>query len=181
MSKINWIAELPTIRELGLQGYRMPQLADHYGVSRQRIKQILVKFIPEWHEQYGGTVLKQASEQARQAKWGNKEDTDLYRARRAKFRAKKYNAEKAGTYWDLDFGTLEWPSHCPILGIELDYFAETRQENSVSFDQHDPQWGYVNGNVKIMSWRANRIKNDGTAAEHRKIAEYLDKIDAQEP
>ena len=90
-----------------------------------------------------------------------------------KFRAKKYNAISAGIEWDIDFGDLEFPVTCPVLGIEIDYWADTRQENSVSFDRIDSTKGYVKGNVLIMSWRANRIKNDGTAEEHKKIYEFM--------
>jgi hypothetical protein len=68
-----------------------------------------------------------------------------------------------------------------LLGIELDYFAERTQENSPSFDRVDSSKGYVKGNVIVCSWRANRIKNDGTAEEHRKIYEFLSKyIDKNE-
>lgn len=110
----------------------------------------------------------------------NKEKTTheklVYKMRRAKYNIKRANAKLAGYSWAVPFEELEWPDYCPILGIELDYFAETRQENSPSFDQISPSKGYVSGNVQIISWRANRIKNDGTAEEHRKIADYLDKV-----
>lgn len=66
-----------------------------------------------------------------------------------------------------------WPEYCPILGIKLDYETNGRQENSPSFDRLDPTKGYISGNVQIISWRANRIKNDGSAEEHQKIANYL--------
>jgi hypothetical protein len=79
--------------------------------------------------------------------------------------------------WGIAFGDIKWNTHCPILGMELDYFAETRQENSPSFDRVDNSKGYVVGNVQIISWRANRIKNDGTAEEHEKIAKYLKSLE----
>ena len=62
-----------------------------------------------------------------------------------------------------------------LLGIELDYFAEVRKEASASFDRVDNTKGYIPGNVLVISWRANRIKNDGTAQEHRQIADFIDK------
>jgi hypothetical protein len=76
---------------------------------------------------------------------------------------------------NIEFGDLEFPSHCPVLGLELDYFTEGkgRLENSVSFDRVDPTKGYIKGNVIVMSWRANRIKNDGTAQEHQQIATFM--------
>jgi hypothetical protein len=92
---------------------------------------------------------------------------------REKFRAKKANAIRVGIEFTIEFGELTFPTHCPILGIELDYFSEQRTENTVSFDKINPTTGYVSGNVVILSWRANRIKNDGTAEEHRKIADFL--------
>jgi hypothetical protein len=33
--------------------------------------------------------------------------------------------------------------------------------------------GYVHGNVRVISNRANRLKSDGTKEEHLKIAEYM--------
>jgi len=175
-TKINWEEELPVLKELGSMGWTQTALAKKYGVTRQRMKQIVDKWIPDWKTNYGHAVNRKIEAEDHFAKWGLKGDTELYQAQRQKFRAKKANAISIGWEWDLSFGGLTWPTHCPILGIELDYFAESRAENSPSFDKTDPTKGYVDGNVMIMSWRANRIKNDGTASEHRQIALYLDNL-----
>ena len=175
-ARVNWVEELPAIKELGLMGYTLVGLANKYGVSRQRMKQVVDKYIPNWKEKYGTIVNKNIQAEERFKKWGIKVDTDLYSAQRQKFFRKKQNALRTGWTWDIDFGDLAWPTHCPILGIELDYFLEIRAENSPSFDQIDAGKGYITGNVQVISWRANRIKNNGTADEHRKIAEYLDKL-----
>ena len=175
-SPINWKAEIPKLKELGTAGHSMAQMGVIYGVSRQRMKQVVSKYIPEWYDSYG-YGLRTARKEARwKAKWGDKQDTDLYRVQRDKFRSKKYNAERTGYTWNIVFGDIVWPTHCPILGLELNYFAEFRQENSVSFDRINSELGYEKGNIQIVSWRANRIKNDGTAEEHRKIADYLDSL-----
>lgn len=176
MRTSKWELELDAIKTMGLEGKNMKNIAEHYGVSRQRMKQLILRYIPDWKENYGYAVVRRERAQEYQDKWGSREDTDLYKAQRHKFFRKKANAKSVGWPWDVKFGDLDWPTHCPILGIELDYFAETRQENSPSFDQVDPGKGYVTGNVRIMSWRANRIKNDGTAEEHRKVAEYLESL-----
>lgn len=175
-TKINWENEVENIKQLGASGTRMPAIAAVYGVTRQRIKQIIDKYIPEWKTSYGAALLHRQKKEAHFSKWGDREYTDLYNAQRLKFSRKRAHATRIGWSWTVTFGEIDWPTHCPILGIELDYFAETRQENSVSFDRIDPNKGYDSGNVTIMSWRANRIKNDGSAEEHRKIAEYLDKL-----
>jgi hypothetical protein len=98
---------------------------------------------------------------------GNEE---LISLARAKFRQKKANAL---TEFTITFADIQWHTHCPILGIELDYTSSKMKDNSVSFDRKDNSKGYIPGNVIIISMRANRIKNDGTAEEHRLISNYM--------
>lgn len=153
----NWKLYAPLLREYGLAGWSKAKLAKKYGISRQAMQQIIDKYVPDW-EKISSVYV------------------ELAQAQRTKFRAKKANALRTGYTWEIKFGDLTWPSHCPILGLELDYFAEVAQENSPSFDRIDSSLGYVAGNVEIVSWRANRIKNNGTAEEHRRIADYLTKV-----
>jgi len=102
---------------------------------------------------------------------------DLYQECKQRFRRKKQNCKNLNVLFDVEFDDIEWPTHCPVLGIELDYYGMLGSRNpaSVSFDRIDSSIGYIPGNVHIISWKANRIKNDGTAEEHRKIADYIDK------
>lgn len=161
---------------MGGKGATLKYIADYYHVSRQCLHQVVKRYIPEWNDEYGGVVRRREIADKWYDKWGEKAQTKLYQMQRLKFSRKKANAIKVGYSWTISFGELTWPTHCPILGLELDYFAETRQENSPSFDRIDSNRGYDKGNVIIVSWRANRIKNDGTAEEHKKIAEYLQSL-----
>src|SRR5437879_5083857 len=75
---------------------------------------------------------------------------------------------------------LVWPSHCPVLGLKLDYpkYSGTRgtehaQPNWPSLDRWDSTKGYVPGNVFVISFRANSLKNSATYAEILKVAKYL--------
>lgn len=147
-------------------------------VTKQRVHQILKKNNATNAERIRTERIKQW-ENKMHSKWGkdfidpdSRKDA-IYQQARAKFRAKKAN--NYDHEWTVEFGDLDFPSHCPLLGIELDYFAERTQENSVSFDRVDSSKGYIKGNVVVCSWRANRIKNDGTAEEHKKIYEFLSK------
>lgn len=177
-TKTDWVTEIPTLITLGQEGATYQTLGDKYGVSRERIRQVLKRYIPSWNENYGMDARRykriREEDVHRFQKWGKKEDTPLYCSQRRKFLAKKANAARAGWKWEIDFGDIEWLTHCPILGVELNYFTPVRVENSPSFDQIDPGKGYVKGNIQIMSWRANRIKNDGSAEEHRRVADWLD-------
>ena len=67
------------------------------------------------------------------------------------------------------------PEFCPYLGIKLDYNngISDSKDSSPSLDRIDNSKGYVPGNVEIISYRANRVKNDGTAAEHQAIADRM--------
>lgn len=48
--------------------------------------------------------------------------------------------------------------------------------NSFSLDRIIPGKGYVVGNVRIISWRANQLKSNGTVEEFEKIIVDLKKI-----
>jgi hypothetical protein len=162
------------------------------GVSREYVRQIAAKD-PELKAIIGAVrAEKRALKEAERLAKENAEvfasgmsckefySDDLRKKQKTKFNNKKHNCNKTLHQFDIEFGDLEWPTHCPALGLELDYatFGSYRMpENAASFDRIDPSLGYVKGNVVIISWRANRIKNDGTAAEHRAIAEWLEKIE----
>lgn len=173
-SKVDWPSEIKTIKELGSQGVTGRQLAKKYGVSSQRMSQILKRYVKDWKDLYGRAVTRSIKAEEYRRKHGIKENSELYRMQKHRFSRKRANATRVGHEWSVEFGELAWPTHCPILGLELDYFLEYRAENSPSFDQIEAGKGYVSGNVQIVSWRANRIKNDGTAEEHRKIAEWME-------
>ncbi len=69
---------------------------------------------------------------------------------------------------------LPLPTHCPVFGTRLRYGGKGFDPNAASIDRLDSTLGYVRGNVAIISRRANMIKNDGTAAEHRAIANWME-------
>jgi hypothetical protein len=66
------------------------------------------------------------------------------------------------------------PEFCPILGVKLEFGNMATRDNSPSLDRIIPELGYVPGNVAVISYRANRIKNEGLADEHRRIADWMD-------
>lgn len=170
-AKYKWEDEVPKLKQFAEEGKSLQYVGDIYGVTRERMRQIYKKF--------GITSGLKVRKKNREAAWYRKrgdKNQDYYSVKRLKFSAKKYNALRNGIEFTLQFGDLTWPSHCPILGIEIDYFADGRQENSPSIDRIDSSKGYIPGNVQVVSWRANRIKNDGSAEEHLKIATYLSNL-----
>ena len=67
------------------------------------------------------------------------------------------------------------PDVCPILGIPL-YHGSHNKYNSPSLDKIIPEKGYIPGNVQVISWRANMLKNNATIDELEKIFNFLKNI-----
>jgi hypothetical protein len=61
------------------------------------------------------------------------------------------------------------PAVCPVLGIPI-VLGEQRSENSPSLDRITPKLGYVPGNVRVISDKANRLKGDRTLGELQQTA-----------
>lgn len=85
-------------------------------------------------------------------------------------------AKRLGLACDLTEEDLKIPPWCPILGIPLFVGSQLERENSPSIDRIDNGKGYVKGNVQVVSLRANRIKNDATLDELRRLVAYLEKL-----
>lgn len=90
----------------------------------------------------------------------------------------KSRAKKFGLPCDITVEALHWPTHCPILGLELDYNKTNPGERKIrhsvpTLDRKVNELGYVLGNVFVISHRANRIKSDATIAELEAVLAYM--------
>lgn len=65
------------------------------------------------------------------------------------------------------------PVYCPVLGIKIFQSKKRLSPNSPTLDRLDSSKGYTPGNVRVISWRANSIKNDATLEEIEKIFLYM--------
>lgn len=91
-----------------------------------------------------------------------------------KHRCTYLGAKRALVPFNLEPCDIPMPMHCPVLGLELNYTARRNADNSPEIDRVIPELGYVRGNVNIVSRRANRIKSNGSAEEHRAVAAYIE-------
>lgn len=77
--------------------------------------------------------------------------------------------------FNLEATDIIVPEFCPVLGLPLKISEEGRwTDNSPSLDRFTPSLGYVKGNVRVISWRANRIKCDATVEEVRALLAYME-------
>jgi len=88
---------------------------------------------------------------------------------------KRAQCKRNGREFDLTIeDLLPLPTHCPVLGIMLDYGRKKHvMPNSPSIDRLKSDRGYVKGNVAVISHRANTIKNRGTIEEHEMVIAYM--------
>lgn len=89
----------------------------------------------------------------------------------------KYRAKRDSLPFDISVETIKWPTHCPVLGIELDYnrpfvAGKALRTNAPTLDRKTNDKGYVVENVFVISHRANRIKSDATPAEIEALFKY---------
>jgi len=73
---------------------------------------------------------------------------------------------------ELYLENLSFPISCPILGVPLEYGVRKYSEFKPSVDRIDSDAGYIQGNIQILSIKANRAKNNLTEAELKKFALY---------
>lgn len=86
-------------------------------------------------------------------------------------------ALKMGKEFTISEADVKVPEFCPVLGLKLRMELGHRmaKDTSLSLDRIDNSRGYVPGNVRVISMRANTIKSDATAAELRAVADYVDR------
>ena len=115
---------------------------------------------------------------------------DKEKARREKFSSNFYErkilsrikskCKAKGIPFNLEPDDIVIPTHCPILGIELVCHVKGKTKGynpeAASVDRIDPKKGYVKGNIRIISARANLLKNDATLDELRLVLADLEKL-----
>jgi hypothetical protein len=67
------------------------------------------------------------------------------------------------------------PKRCACCSKRLDYSIGRGQnkQNSPSIDRWNNQKGYTLDNVRVICYRCNRLKGDGTRQEFQEIVRYM--------
>lgn len=132
-------------------------------------------------EKICSNTCRETQKQAAKDKWRHKERkkwasyTKAWRARnpyKAKVSLLKARCVKEGLPFDLD---EEWfakntPTVCPVLGIDLD---QGWRDSVASVDKVIPSLGYIKENCRIISLKANRLKNNASVEDLEKIIAYI--------
>jgi hypothetical protein len=96
---------------------------------------------------------------------------------RAKERAKKQDVPFNITCQDIL--ELIGDGVCPVFGTTYPLNSRKLCKESASLDKFVPELGYVRGNCAVISWLANAIKTDATAEQVRRVANWMDSVEAK--
>ena len=95
----------------------------------------------------------------------SKEDTNIWFADRASSAKHRIKRRRKNFSFTITYEDLDYPTHCPITGLELTYLTagggkgRVRNFHAASIDRIDSSLGYVPGNVQVVSSIANIMKN----------------------
>lgn len=81
-------------------------------------------------------------------------------------------AKRNGLAFDLEPGDIVIPPACPVFGFAFKIGRENR-DFSASVDRIDSSLGYMKGNVRVISYLANRMKSNATENQLRQFALWV--------
>jgi hypothetical protein len=92
--------------------------------------------------------------------------------------AARRRARGRGLDFDILPADIIIPNKCPILGFQLEIGADREgrkgpNRRSPSLDRLDSSKGYVKGNIQVISYMANVMKQNATPAELRAFAVWV--------
>jgi hypothetical protein len=89
-------------------------------------------------------------------------------------KAAKHRAKLKGLEFNIKPSDIVLPKYCPVFPeIELIRNDGVHKDNSPSLDRIDNNKGYVKGNVKVISNKANILKGDGSIEDLERIIVYM--------
>jgi hypothetical protein len=135
------------------------QLASQYGVAQCTVRRVLfpeaVKIVQHnWEAD---------NPEKRRRMYNNRLEKSLL-----------YTSRRRGWAHNISLEDVCIPDRCPVYGIRLDRHAPPGAPNRPSIDRVDNTLGYVKGNVRIISWAANKDKHDLTECKLRLLLNYVE-------
>lgn len=85
----------------------------------------------------------------------------------------RYSAKARGLECSIALDDIVLPTVCPYLGIELAFNEGKPGRNSYSVDRIDNTLGYIPGNIEIISYQANAMKQNATKDEQIRFAQEI--------
>lgn len=78
----------------------------------------------------------------------------------------KYRAKQKNIPFNITVDDIIVPEKCPVFGTRLEINSSGMSSpNSPSIDRIISEWGYIKGNIIVISHRANTIKQNASPSE----------------
>jgi hypothetical protein len=121
------------------------------------------KHIKEYHKKY---AKENYSTEKRRKQYIENVESELYH--HAKNRAKNKNLQ-----FNIIKEDIVIPEKCPVFDVPLNF---ENKDNVPTLDRVDNTQGYIKGNIQVISFKANRLKNSSSMDELKKIINYMERI-----
>ncbi len=92
---------------------------------------------------------------------------------RIMYSSAKARAKKRGLEFSISLEDIILPIVCPILQIILVVNTGKVKDDSPTLDRVDNRLGYIKGNVRVISYKANRLKNSLTEQDLKRMLNYI--------
>jgi len=93
------------------------------------------------------------------------EKNDLsYDPKQRMFTSAKMRSKKKNILFTICKDDIVIPEFCPYTGTKIEARGSSR-DNAPSLDRIDNSLGYIPGNIQVISWLANKMKNTATIEE----------------
>ena len=141
--------------------------------NRDRLAPIKRK---QYADRYG--VIQREKERIRKEQYPLKVRSQLLRAGmrdRARVKGIEFDSGFFSVGYLMERLSRNLNCECCHNPLDISFKVDRKfNESSPSMDRVNPLKGYVKGNVAILCWRCNRIKQDAAPQELRAIADFMD-------
>jgi hypothetical protein len=118
-----------------------------------------------WSERVTPEKRKQYADRARRF--------DDFNIQRYLLRYARKRAKAKGLECTIRPDDINLVDRCPILELPLVKNRGQFQDNSYSLDRIDSALGYVPGNVRVISWKANSVKGALSLVQVENLLKYM--------
>ena len=138
--------------------------------NKKKVKDLNI----EYYNKHGKALKEK--QKIRDKMYRTTKKLDFAYRKRKMFWSAKYRAKIKKIKFNITINDVNFPKICPVLGFKIDYKGKRNADNIPSLDRINPKKGYVKGNVRVISNRANFLKNNANYAELLKVAKDLKKF-----
>jgi len=121
------------------------------------------------------TCIYLEESESRKDKMNGTESGDLFYVRKVLLNQAKARSKRKNVDFNLTLDDLANVKNkvCPISGQNIIYKSGIDYKRSASLDRIDPNKGYISGNVNIISYEGNYLKNRNDIPSTIRVMKYI--------